>query len=99
MAIRLARCAVLSPPYWLTGLPAARADPGTSSAPGTRSATTAAAAHQYLRPLLIGCLLIVPLVGCPSGRLFSTSAAAPDLEPDGQLHRPLRQRRPADPVL
>ena len=56
MASRLARCEELSPPYGLTGLPAAWAGTGTSSA----ATTTAITAHQYLRALLIRCLLVIP---------------------------------------
>ena len=47
MASRLARCDELSPPYGLTGLPAARAGSGTSSA----TTTTATTIHQHLRAL------------------------------------------------
>src|SRR5215475_6510824 len=96
MASRLARCEELSPPYGLTGLPAARAGTGASSATTTTATTT----HQYLRALLIRCLLVRPPWVCLiAGRLRSTSAAAPELEPDGQLDRPPRQRGAADAVL
>src|SRR5262249_31245133 len=95
MASRLARCDDDSPPYGLTGFPAARAVPGVSSA----TTTTRMTAHQYLRALLIGCLLVGPpwiylLRPATWGHLWRTAAAAPELEPDGQLHRPPGQREP-----
>src|SRR6476646_8353902 len=94
MASRLARCADDSPLYGLTGFPAARAVPGASSA----TTTTKTTAHQYLRALLIGCLLVRPPWVCllPSSDepLLGAAAAAPELEPDGQLHRPPGQRPP-----
>src|SRR6266487_6121085 len=90
MASRLARCDDDRPPYGLTGFPAARAVPGASSA----TTTTRMTAHQYLRALLIGCLLVGPPGFAYCGDLLSAAAAAPELEPDGQLHRPPRQRQP-----
>src|SRR5579872_4875664 len=98
MASRLARCDELSPPYGLTTFPDARAVPGASSA----ARTTKTTAHQYLRALRICCLLVSP-PGCAySGRLRSAAAAAPEFEPDGQLHRSSRQclrgLAPADTV-
>src|SRR6476619_1895961 len=90
MSSRLARCDDDSPPYGLTGFPAARAVPGASSA----TTTTRTTAHQYLRALLIGCLLVRPPWVCLLRDLLSTAADAPELEPDGQLHRPPRRRQP-----
>ena len=72
MASRLARCDELSPPYGLTGFPAARAVPGASSATTTTSTT----AHQYLRALRICCLLVSP-PGVPTRAVYGAQPQLP----------------------